>query len=93
MLRHANWNAHEAYVPPPPAEPEPDNGDPHPLYGPDVTAEQIYQQQLALWWQQNQQQNQAPGGHQHNGQQHVQHFQVQPLQHFSPEQVDPALDL
>jgi hypothetical protein len=91
MLRHSNWNAHEAYVPPPPAEPEPGNGDPHPLYGPDVTVEQIYQHQLALWWQQNQ--NFAPGGHQQHGHQHVQHLQVQPLQQFFPDQASPVPDV
>jgi hypothetical protein len=53
--------------------------------------EQIYQHQLALWWQQNQ--NFAPGGHQQHGHQHVQHLQVQPLQQFFPDQASPVPDV
>jgi hypothetical protein len=41
MLRSTDWNAHEAAVPPPPKDPPSNN--PHPLYGPDPTAENIYQ--------------------------------------------------
>ena len=49
MLRSVDWNAHVHDLSPPPEDPEPDNGNPHPLFGPDVTAEQIYQGQLAAW--------------------------------------------
>ncbi|KAK1695204.1 hypothetical protein QYE76_011901 [Lolium multiflorum] len=76
MLRSTDWNAHEAAVPPPPEDPPSNN--PHPLYGPDPTAENIYQHQLALWLQQNQQQHQGGGnnhGHQHFHQ-HVQQVVV-----------------
>jgi hypothetical protein len=52
MLRSADWNAHIHDVPPPPEDPPSD--DPHPLFGEDVTAEQLYQQQLAGWLQNNQ---------------------------------------
>jgi hypothetical protein len=54
MLRSADWNAHIHDIPSPPEDPAPDNGEPHPLYGPEVTAEQLFQQQLANWLQQNQ---------------------------------------
>ena len=43
MLRSSDWNARLPEVPSPGEDPEPENGNPHPLYGPDVTAEQIYQ--------------------------------------------------
>jgi hypothetical protein len=88
MLRSVDWNAHEAYVPPPPEDPAPDNGNPHPLYGHDLTAEQLYQQQLALWWQQNgaagqhNQHGHHPQGHHHqHGQQHNLHHGHQQGQH------------
>jgi hypothetical protein len=77
LLRSVDWNAHEAYVPPPPEDPTPDNGNPHPLYGHDLTAEKLYQQQVALWWQQhgpagqhNQHGHQHGHQHQHGQQQH-----------------------
>jgi hypothetical protein len=106
MLRSVDWNAHEAYVPPPPEDPAPDNGNPHPLYGHDLTAEQLYQQQLALWWQQNgaagqhNQHGHHPHGHHHQqGQQHNlhhghQHGQHQVLHHHQAQQVNanPQLD-
>jgi hypothetical protein len=45
MLRSSDWNAHIHDVPPPPEDPLVD--DPHPLFGEDVIAEQLFQQQLA----------------------------------------------
>ena len=67
----------------------PGNGNPHPLYGADATAEQAYQNQLAAWLQINlnhhaQYNNQ---GHQHigNGQQNIQ----AQFHHVAP-QPDPA---
>jgi hypothetical protein len=33
----------------PPEDPAPDNGNPHPMHGVEVTAEQIYQNQLNIW--------------------------------------------
>jgi hypothetical protein len=51
MLRSADWNAHHDHIPPPPEDPAPDNGNPHPLHGVEVTAEQIYQNQLNIWLQ------------------------------------------
>ena len=53
MLRSSDWNAHIHDVPPPLEDPEPQDGNPHPLYGVDVTAEQLFQNQLAAWLQQN----------------------------------------
>ena len=47
MLRSSDWNAHVHDVPPPPEDPEPEGGNPHPMHGVDATAEQIYQTQLA----------------------------------------------
>jgi hypothetical protein len=52
MLRSSDWNAHVHDIPPPPEDPPTD--DPHPLFGEDVTAEQLFQQQLAGWLQNNQ---------------------------------------
>ena len=73
MLRSSDWNAHVHDVPPPPEDPEPEDGNPHPLFGVDVTAEQIYQTQLAAWLQQNMAHNAQYNnqGQQHNG--HGQH--------------------
>lgn len=58
------------YAPPPPEDPEPEDGNPHPLYGADATAEQIYQNLLANWLQLNLNHNVQYNnlGHQHNGQ-------------------------
>ena len=42
MLRSSDWNAHLPDVPPPAKDPEPANGNPHPMYGPKMSAEQIY---------------------------------------------------
>jgi hypothetical protein len=69
MLRSTDWNAHEAAVPPPPEDPPSNN--PHPLYGPDPSAEDIYQHQLAIWLQQNQ--PQYHGGGNNHGHQHFHH--------------------
>ena len=46
ILRSNDWNAHLPEVPPAGEEPPPPNGDPHPLFGPEMTAEQLYQQQV-----------------------------------------------
>jgi hypothetical protein len=42
MICSSDWNAHEAYVPYPPKDHAPAKGDPHPLFGPDPSAEQLY---------------------------------------------------
>jgi hypothetical protein len=39
ILRNATWTAHIHDVPPPPEDPAPANGNPHPMHGPEVTAE------------------------------------------------------
>ena len=77
MLRSADWNAHLHDVPPPPEDPEPEDGNPHPQYGVDLTAEQIYQNQLANWLQLNQAHNAQLNNHGH-GHQNIQNI---PLQH------------
>jgi hypothetical protein len=80
MLRSSDWNAHVHDIPPPPEDPPSD--DPHPLYGEDYTAEQLFQQQLAAWLQQNQHQ----GGQQlHQGGNNVQQHAIQLL---PPAQID-----
>jgi hypothetical protein len=43
------------------------------MYGPEISAEQLFQQQLAQWLQQNMQFGGNQGGNNHN----VQHLQVQ----------------
>ena len=78
MLRSADWNAQLPHIPLPPADPETENGVAHPLYGPKLSADQIYQHQLGIWMQQNQQHGQ--NYNQQQGQHHQQH-QVQHLQH------------
>jgi hypothetical protein len=72
MLRSSDWNAHVHDVPPPQEDPPSDN--PHPMYGEDYTAEQLFQQQLAGWLQQNQQ----FGGNNYvqNQGQHIQHLHL-----------------
>jgi hypothetical protein len=49
MLRSVDWNAHIHDIPPPPEDPAPHNGETHPLYGPEIIAEQLFLQQLANW--------------------------------------------
>jgi hypothetical protein len=61
---------------PPPLE-DPPTDDPHPLIGEDVTAEQLFQQQLAGWLHKNQN-----FGGQGQGHQHVQGQGHQPVQHM-----------
>ena len=53
MLRSSDWNAHIPDVPPATEDPAPEDGLPHPLYGDNLTAEQIYQMQLHNWIAQN----------------------------------------
>lgn len=53
ILRSNDWNAHLPEVPPAGEEPPPPNGDPHPMFGPEMTAEQLYQQQVHNWFAQN----------------------------------------
>jgi hypothetical protein len=53
ILRSSDWNAHVHDLPPPDEDPEPTNRNPHPFYGLEQSAEQIYQQQLTAWLQQN----------------------------------------
>jgi hypothetical protein len=72
-----------------PGDPQPTNGDPHPLYGPDHSAKQIYQHQVAMSLQQNQQHG-APGNNQ--GHQHVQ-FVNEPFAHRDAANVFEAADL
>jgi hypothetical protein len=50
LLRSSDWNAHVHDVPPA-DDPEPEDGNPHPFYDLEQTAEQICQQQVALWMQ------------------------------------------
>ena len=68
MLRSSDWNAHIHHFPPPTEDPEPENGNPHPMHGEFLSAEQIFQQQLAAWLQQNGAQNVQVN---HQGHQHV----------------------
>ncbi|KAM0874177.1 hypothetical protein ACQ4PT_037644 [Festuca glaucescens] len=63
-------------------DPAPANGNPHPMFGPELTAEQLFQQQLTIWLQQNMQ-----FGGNNAGNQHVQHMQV-PDQVVHPIQED-----
>jgi hypothetical protein len=79
MLRSSDWNAHAHDLPPPPEDPAPEDGNPHPLYGPYVTAEQVYQQQLQAWFQQN-----AAPGHQYGHHHGVQHQGVHHAAHQMP---------
>jgi hypothetical protein len=72
MLRSADWNAHIHDVPPPPEDPAPANGNPHPMHGPEITAEQLFQQHFANWLQQNMQ----FGGNNGGNNQNVQHMLV-----------------
>lgn len=44
ILRSNDWNAHLPKIPPAGEDPPPPNGNPHPLFGPDHTAEQLYQE-------------------------------------------------
>jgi hypothetical protein len=87
MLRSSDWNAHIHDIPPPPEDPYSD--DPHPLFGNDYTAEELFQQQVANWLQLNQQQgghgNQQQGQHQHQ-------LLLQPaeFQNNQPIQIQPA---
>jgi hypothetical protein len=53
MLHSMDWNAHIRDVPLPPKDPEPVDGNPHPMYGIEQTVEHIYQQQVNNWLQQN----------------------------------------
>jgi hypothetical protein len=87
MLRSADWNAHIHDVPPPPEDPAPANGNPHPMYGPEITAEQLFQQQLAQWLQQNMQFGGNQGGNNHN----VHHLQVHdPMPFHAQEDINMA---
>ena len=60
MLRSSDWNAHLPEVPPAGEEPPLPDGNPHPQFGPDLTAEQLYQQQVHNWLVQNAAPNEAP---------------------------------
>ena len=46
MLRSSDWNAHLPEVPRAGEDPPPENGIPHPLYGDELTAEQLYKLHL-----------------------------------------------
>jgi hypothetical protein len=87
MLRSADWNAHIHDVPPPPEDPP--SEDPHPLFGEDITVEQLYQQQLAGWLQNNQ--GFAGHGQGQNQHQHAVHAPVQQIMHIAVDQD--AVDL
>ena len=62
----ADWNAHLLDVHPRAEDPEPENGVPRPLLGPEQTAEHIYYQQLAAWHQINNAPIQQQQYHGHN---------------------------
>jgi hypothetical protein len=97
MLRSSDWNAHVHNVPPPPEDPPSNN--PHPTYGPEITAEQLYQRKVANWLQQNLQQGGGAGqnqniGHHHNvqqvlGQQHL-GLQLQQNLNLNGQQLAPV---
>lgn len=53
IMRSNDWNALLPEVPPAGEEPPPPDGNPHPQFGPDLTAEQLYQQQVHNWLVQN----------------------------------------
>lgn len=53
ILWSNDWNALLPEVPPAGEEPPPPDGNPHPQFGPDLTAEQLYQQQVHDWLVQN----------------------------------------
>lgn len=53
ILRSNDWNALLPEVPPAGEEPPPPDGNPHPQFSPDLTAEQLYQQQVHNWLVQN----------------------------------------
>ena len=94
LLRSADWNAHFHDVPAPPEDPKPANGNPHPLYGVDITVEQQYQQQLNQWLQLNQTHNanynNQGHGHQHNAQEQVLDLNVE--QQMAVDAVDMVMD-
>jgi hypothetical protein len=83
MLHSSDWNAQELYALFPHEDLAPASGDPHPLFGPDVTADQLYQNQLMLWLQQNQQQEGNAGNH---GHQHA-HGQEQDMMELMDEDL------
>ena len=49
ILRSNDWNGLLPDVLPPNEEPPPADGNPHPQFGPELTAEQLYQMQLNNW--------------------------------------------
>ena len=53
ILRSNDWNGRLPEVLPPGDEPPPPDSNPHPLFGLDLTAEQLYQQQVHNWLVQN----------------------------------------
>ena len=53
ILHRNDWNGLLPEVPPAGEEPPPPNGNPHPQFGPELTAEQLYQQQVHNWLVQN----------------------------------------
>ena len=71
MLRSSDWNAHLPEVPPAGEDPPPDNGIPHPLYGDELTAEQLYQMQVNNWIEQQGAANKAAAANNVEGPQNV----------------------
>ena len=53
ILRSNDWNALLPEVLPVGEEPPPPDGNPHPQFGPELTTEQLYQQQVHNWLVQN----------------------------------------
>ena len=53
ISRCNDWNNLLTEVLPAGEEPPPPDGNPHPLFGPELTAEQLYQQQVHNWLVQN----------------------------------------
>ena len=64
ILRSNDWNTLLPKVPPAGEKPPPPDGNPHPQFGPDLTTEQEYQQQVHEWLVQNAAPNNGtPNGH------------------------------
>ncbi|KAE8821811.1 hypothetical protein D1007_00221 [Hordeum vulgare] len=85
ILRTAGGNAHKHQVPLAGEDPLPGDGNqPHPLYGPHMTAEQAFQARLQIWLQQNGVFGPANGGNQDAEERVTPDQQHAPLLSFPP---------